>query len=201
MSDAGRDRQESQKTRGALLVLREIAPLVGVLAASVCVAGMLVAAGPVAAGDDDDVAEFDHQAHLARGVECGDCHTGVDEEDPRSRAGVPSIAICAELCHADFDDETRARLAESQNGRRMLTGVDDGVEPWWPRAYWLPDHVVFSHRRHVSIGEIDCAECHGDMESATTLPREPIEATVTMEGCTQCHEERGASNDCFRCHR
>ena len=141
----------------------------------------------------DPIADFNHRIHIESELECADCHVGVETA---ARAGVPSVEICAE-CHEDPEDS----MVRSENGKRILASVLEHEEMWWPSVYWLPDHVVFSHRRHVAIGEIDCKDCHGDMASATTLPSEAVHEILTMDGCLKCHERSGASLDCAACHR
>jgi len=185
---------------GGLRVVRDLAPLFGVAVVSVVLAGGFASAD-AARTDGPAVADFDHAAHLNRGVECADCHVGVEEDAMQARAGTPSIEICAELCHGDFDEETTANLAASELGRLMVEHVASGEELWWPQAYWLPHHVVFSHRRHVAIAELECADCHGEIASSSSLPREAATDVLTMDGCMRCHESHGASNDCFACHR
>jgi len=141
----------------------------------------------------DPVADFNHRIHIESELECADCHLGVETAAP---AGIPSITICAE-CHDDPEDP----MVRSDNGKHILAHVLKGEEPWWPSVHSLPDHVVFSHRRHFAIGRIDCKDCHGDMASATTLPGEPMHGILTMDGCLECHERTGASLDCAACHK
>jgi hypothetical protein len=64
----------------------------------------------------------------------------------------------------------------------------------------VDDHVYFSHRRHTTLAGIECAECHGNVESMTTPVVESYLPT-SMEGCIKCHEERGAATECVACHR
>ncbi|MHC4547608.1 MAG: cytochrome c3 family protein [Planctomycetota bacterium] len=142
---------------------------------------------------DTPVADINHAVHIARDLECVDCHVGVETH---AVAGVPSIAICAE-CHEDAEDA----IGGTENGKRILDHVVAKKELWWPQLYSLPDHVVFSHRRHVALGKIACETCHGDIASTTTLPEEPVPETLTMDGCMDCHARSGADQDCFACHK
>jgi hypothetical protein len=158
---------------------------------AVATAGALVAAGSRAG--DETVADINHAVHIERDLECIDCHTGVETH---AVAGVPSIAICTE-CHDDPEDA----IGKSRNGKLILSHIAAKEELWWPQLYWLPDHVVFSHKRHVALGEIPCERCHGDIAATTTLPETPVRATLTMDGCMECHEQSGADLDCFACHK
>jgi hypothetical protein len=161
-----------------------------VLLALVAAGGLVVA---TARPEEEPLADIDHAIHIARDLECVDCHVGARSH---ATAGVPSVSICAE-CHEDPEDG----MAQTENGKRILDHILRGEELWWPKLYHLPDHVVFSHRRHAELGEIACEQCHGEIAATTTLPHEPVESTLTMDGCMDCHERSGASLDCFACHK
>ena len=139
-------------------------------------------------------ADFNHARHIEFGVECAECHVGAEEQ---ARAGVVSITICTE-CH---EEDSIEDLGATPNARLIQEHIETGEQLWWPKLYTLPDHVVFSHRRHVIFGEVECATCHGDIAETTTLPSEPVWRTLTMDGCMECHERAGANLDCLACHR
>jgi hypothetical protein len=153
--------------------------------------GAFVAAGRPA--PESTVADINHSIHVERDLQCVDCHQGVES---RARAGVPGIAVCAE-CHDDPEDA----IGRTENGKSILDHIRRREELWWPELYALPDHVAFSHARHVAAGKIACARCHGDIAAATSLPGEPEGAALTMDGCMECHARSGASSDCCACHR
>ena len=70
----------------------------------------------------------------------------------------------------------------------------------WRRVTRVPPHVYFSHRRHVALGGIACADCHGAVaEAAVALTTAAV--SLDMASCMGCHAQRGASNDCNACHR
>jgi hypothetical protein len=146
----------------------------------------LVAAGGLAAAaakpEGERLAVINHAIHIARDLECVDCHLGVRSH---AAAGVPSVTICAE-CHDDPEDG----IAQTENGQRILDHILRGEELWWPKLYHLPDHVGFSHRRHAELGGIACDECHGDIAAATD--------------CRTCHTVIPHLDDggnCRRCQR
>ena len=62
----------------------------------------------------------------------------------------------------------------------------------WRRLYRVPSHVFFSHRRHVAMAGIVCAECHGPMEEQTRPPDRALVAH-DMDDCMECHERTKAS--------
>jgi len=172
-------------------VLQSLAPLALILLLAVAAASGFVAGGEDAV--DDPLADINHAIHIERDLECVDCHTGVEEHAP---AGVPGIKIC-EDCHDDPEDA----IGRTANGKWILDHIQRNEELWWPRLYALPDHVVFSHRRHVTLGGIACDRCHGNIASTTSLPDKPVRKTLTMDGCMDCHTRTGADLDCLACHK
>ena len=81
----------------------------------------------------------------------------------------------------------------------MINYIENEAEIPWKRVYEVPDHVYFSHRRHVIIGELSCELCHGKVEDQN----QPIASQyleTSMDNCMNCHEEYGTTNDCLACH-
>ncbi len=108
------------------------------------------------------------------------------------RATIPNIELCS-FCHEEAQTDSAAEAA-------LVEYVQAGEPIPWKKVYWVPEHVYFSHRRHTTIAGIDCAECHGVMEEKEQ-PVSRRAVPLTMEGCMDCHDEEGASNDCLLCHR
>lgn len=129
---------------------------------------------------------FNHAKHTV-GLTCVGCHGGVLTG---ARATLPSGAVCAK-CHASAPASiTQASWDAIQQ---------PGVPPWVP-ATRLPEHVMFSHRRHVAEGRLACESCHGDIGSRTSPPtRMPMR--IAMKTCLACHQQEGANEDCAGCHR
>ncbi len=133
---------------------------------------------------------YNHSIHVNDvDLECTECHTGVEN---RARATLPTIEIC-ETCHSEMNGETEAEAF-------VVAAVENSEEILWNRIYELPDHVYFSHRRHISLGKIECTQCHGDIQDFEMPPQIPYIAQ-TMEFCMDCHEEQKVNNDCLACHR
>lgn len=127
---------------------------------------------------------FDHARHQK--LTCAACHRGVKVA---ARATLPGPNVCAK-CHATAPAGVdSARWTDFQRA-----AVN------WIKLTRVPDHAMFSHQRHVTLGRLDCASCHGDIGRSTEPPaRAPIR--VDMESCRACHQQRGASEDCADCHR
>lgn len=133
---------------------------------------------------------FDHQKHVDEGMACTDCHSRAASA---AKAGHPLIKTCA-LCH----QEAKGESAEESKLREFIAA---GRQVPWVRVNKLAGHVYFSHEAHVTWGGMECAECHGDMKSRN----EPTVASqidhLDMRACMECHEQRGAMNDCITCHQ
>jgi hypothetical protein len=129
---------------------------------------------------------FSHGGHAA--LACTVCHKGADRA---IGAGIPSGTVCAG-CHATVPPGA----AESPAWNALLANGDVR----WHRVARLPDHTVFSHRRHVALAGLDCASCHADIgRRSASPPRPPVR--LDMSGCVSCHRREGASEDCAACHR
>jgi hypothetical protein len=134
---------------------------------------------------------YNHNIHIeGEGLECADCHAYAEE---LPSASLPSLEVCTE-CH---DEEG---LSESPEETILIEYITSEQEIPWQIVYDVPDHVYFSHRRHVSIGEMECIACHGNMAEMEEPPARPLQP-VTMDWCMDCHKESSVTNDCLTCHR
>lgn len=131
---------------------------------------------------------FNHKIHNESGLECENCHLfAFTRVDP----GIPRVNTCLE-CHEGNTAPPFDILEKySSNGGQIP----------WIRLYKLPRHVYFSHKRHAAIGKIVCKTCHGDVGEKELPLDKPIMATLNMDTCMECHEQRKVSNDCSACHR
>jgi mono/diheme cytochrome c family protein len=68
----------------------------------------------------------------------------------------------------------------------------------WIRIHNLPDHVYFNHSQHVSIGKVECQNCHGKVEEMEVVGQY---APLSMGWCVNCHrqtEVKFADNDYYQ---
>lgn len=134
--------------------------------------------------------QFNHAKHTGElGLDCSFCH---QYARTRAHSGLPDETTCA-ICHA-------APQGTSAEAARVTELVTAGESIQFNKLFRLADHVFYTHRRHVGVAELECAECHGDIASTTVPPERPL-VNVTMDFCMDCHRERGASLECNACHR
>lgn len=130
---------------------------------------------------------FNHATHTV-GLTCAACHSGVMTS---AKATLPPGATCAR-CHAS------APASVSQASWDAIQQT--AWPPAWVPVTRVPDHVMFSHRRHVALARLACESCHGDIGTRTAPPtRMPMRLEMTT--CLACHQKEGANEDCAGCHR
>ncbi len=128
---------------------------------------------------------FNHAKH--GGMACSVCHRGAEGA---ARAGIPQADTCLQ-CHA------AAPVAQAQG---PWDAAAKGARFPWVRVTRVPEHVYFSHRRHVGLARLDCKSCHANV-GARTAPPGRAPARLDMDSCLACHQREGASQDCAACHR
>jgi hypothetical protein len=121
--------------------------------------------------------EFDHRHHVRdAGIPCLYCHSSAEAS---STAGIPSAGLCMG-CHAQIWNQSP--LLEP-----VRRSYFSGLPIPWNRVHRLPDFVYFHHGIHVQNG-VDCAECHGRVD---TMARVQRVSPLTMGWCIDCHRARG----------
>lgn len=129
---------------------------------------------------------FNHARH--RSIACAACHRGAETS---ARAGIPQGGVCIK-CHATAPSAAGAAVLWPELVRGRPIG--------WLRVTRVPDHVMFSHRRHVTLGRLECAACHADIGARAAPPRRPPRR-LQMSSCIGCHRQVGVTEDCAACHR
>jgi len=132
---------------------------------------------------------FNHAKHVSNGVACADCHAGVQTQ---AKATLPSVDVCIS-CH-------QVALTNSAEEERVRTVAAAGQELNWVQLTQTAPHIFFSHRRHVAVAHLPCAECHGPMEQATKPPDRAFRV-FNMATCIGCHQQHRVNADCNDCHR
>lgn len=157
----------------------------GVMAAGV---GFLYSSGSSdSSGQDIQPVSFSHARHAGQlKVNCLYCHRFAAVS---AAAGVPSVQLCMS-CHRNLVEENAEAKTLSDYWNRQETIP-------WVRLQRLPDFVYFTHEMHLRTG-LHCADCHGHVERMSHTPRA---ASYEMGWCLTCHRQRGASRDCWVCHK
>lgn len=153
---------------------------------------VLLALGGLSArpGAVDQPIAFNHLKHTEElSLDCTFCHKYLETS---AHAGLPGAETCS-ICHSTVQ-------GTSEEAARVTALLEEGDALRFSKLFRLPDHVFYTHRRHVGIGELECRNCHGEIASTERPPARPL-VRVTMEFCIACHAERGVTNDCTACHR
>ncbi len=56
----------------------------------------------------------------------------------------------------------------------------------WIRIHNLPDHVYFNHAQHVTVGGVECQDCHGAIEEMEVVKQH---SPLSMGWCINCHRK------------
>lgn len=163
--------------RAALLSLLRLGAFLLGLAA---LAGMLQA-GALLAAPQQPIA-FNHQVHVKQ-MACVFCHRFYET---REFAGRPEVSRCM-LCHA-------YPVTKSPEAEKLREYAAKQQPIPWVRLTRLQPFVRFSHQRHVVVGKVDCASCHGGIAATTAPPSAPL-VTITMQLCLDCHTSRAVQLD------
>ena len=116
---------------------------------------------------------YSHKTHLARRLQCKDCHVN---PEPGELMTFPATAKCL-TCH--------------------VTIARGGAEIPWQRVYNVAAGIYWSHRPHLEA-KVTCTECHGNVASLDVMTR--LTNVTSMEGCITCHREKKAGTGCEFCH-
>ena len=131
---------------------------------------------------------FNHKKHIEQGLACDTCHQYYKTQ---TFSGIPDIAVCLE-CHKE-------PVTKSPEEEKIRQFAKRGEAIPWKQIYREPDHVFYSHRRHVVLGKIECQTCHGEIAQSERPPAKPS-VRMTMSWCMNCHAKHKVTNDCLACH-
>lgn len=134
---------------------------------------------------------FNHKVHVSAGLDCAMCHRYVREQ---AFATLPTLETCL-MCHS-------AKVSDSPEEAKIREFAEKNEPLRWVRLYRLsPDAAAFfSHKRHVTVGGIECAICHGPMAERTTPPTKAL-VSFSMDFCIDCHDRKKVATTCVNCHR
>jgi hypothetical protein len=148
--------------------------------------GALLLAGCSAeTGEEPKKVRFQHASHVARGLDCTDCHG-----DPKTavKVAMPTAESCRE-CH-DGKEKITADIAAA-----ISEYCERPADARHLRPQTYAD-IQFAHSFHAGRAAISCETCHGKIAAATPNP----EPSLAMTNCQSCHATRSVSGECATCH-
>ena len=135
---------------------------------------------------------FSHKIHAGdNSIDCNYCHSSARSS---KTSGIPSANVCMN-CHANITSGTTTGTAEIQKIYDAI-GYDPDTRSYiegyeqqpiqWVRIHNLPDLAYFNHSQHVTVGQLECQECHGAIEEMDVVKQS---SELTMGWCVECHRE------------
>ena len=147
---------------------------------------------------------FSHKIHAGENkVDCQYCHSSAKHS---KHSGIPSVNVCMN-CHQNIAEVAEGTEVEYDGVILRKNELDKEIQKiydaagWdaenleytgdtkpvkWIRLHNLPDHVNFVHAQHVTVGGINCKECHGPVEEMDEMYQY---SPLTMGWCIDCHRE------------
>ena len=129
---------------------------------------------------------FSHQLHAGvKAIDCRFCHPYVARS---IEPGLPPVEKCL-YCH-NYIIANHPEILKEHNYFNTNTPTP------WVKVFYLPEHVMFNHQRHIRK-EIACEACHGDVKQIARLKGKRFK----MGFCIECHRKRQVNLDCWlACH-
>ncbi len=147
---------------------------------------------------------FSHKIHSGENkIDCQYCHSSAKHS---KHSGIPSVNVCMN-CHKNIAEVAEGTEVEYNGIILRKNDLDKEIQKvydaagWdaenleytgetkpikWIRIHNLPDHVNFVHAQHVTVGGIDCKQCHGPVETMDEMYQY---SPLTMGWCIDCHRE------------
>ena len=104
----------------------------------------------------------------------------------KDNAGTPEYADRESRLEKDAtqaaEDQFAAIKASLTNDAKP--NIPGAIE--WIRLHNLPDHVYFNHAQHVTVGKVECQQCHGPVEKMEVVQQY---APLSMGWCINCHRQ------------
>ena len=143
---------------------------------------------------------FSHALHAGENeIDCNYCHSSARHS---KHSGIPSANVCMN-CHMyvdgseitdvtgnlKYDGEGSPEIAkiyaaigwDSENREYIEDYEEQPIK--WVRIHNLPDLVYFNHSQHVNVGQLECQECHGPVETMEEMYQY---SELTMGWCINC---------------
>lgn len=151
---------------------------------------------------------YSHKVHAGvNQVNCLYCHAGAEKS---RQAMIPSANVCMN-CHMQISEYTGTDKLITAEGRevngteeihklyeyagwdyeknaykRKANGEIDAKPIPWTKIHNLADHVYFNHSQHVSVGKVQCQQCHGNIQDMDEVYQF---SPLSMGWCINCHRQ------------
>lgn len=149
--------------------------------------------------------KFSHTLHVkTQKLKCVDCHAKAATSNSSADGLLPAPTTC-DACHGS----SHANLDDVKPGDEALgkceachLGYKDGDGNRVARVSIPRPNMVFSHQKHAARN-INCQQCHGDVEELELATRDQL---PRMRGCFGCHQASSAAaqgdakSACETCH-
>lgn len=140
--------------------------------------------------------KFSHKLHAGDNkISCNYCHSGVEKS---KHANIPSANVCMN-CHMyiqegpQYGKEEISKIYAALDYNPETRTYGPNQKPiQWIRVHSLPDHAYFNHSQHVAVGKIECASCHGAIDSMEVVKQH---SPLTMGWCIDCHRKTEVDKD------
>jgi hypothetical protein len=161
--------------------------------------------------------EFVHSIHVDQGIECTDCHAGIEKATTLTERHLPTTEKCKE-CHEDKTAPKPAAIAPriqfshaKHLGQTAVAGKCDTCHKKLPEmgeAPWSPpmDTCTACHKHQTDFNEGRCRPCHVDLKGyfperayahkGDWLRLHGPLARPSAESCASCHDQ----TYCAECH-
>ena len=130
--------------------------------------------------EPDQPIKFSHMVHATENqIDCNYCHHTASHS---KSAGFPDTELCMN-CHIIVREGANSGRYEIS---KLIHSHETGAPIEWIRIHNLQDHAFFSHAQHVTVGGLDCQECHGPVEETHRVSQV---SDLSMGWCINCHRD------------
>jgi cytochrome c551/c552 len=121
---------------------------------------------------------FSHKIHAGQNqIDCQYCHFTADKS---MHGGIPPVQVCMN-CHNQVREGT---ITGTEEIDKIHAAWNEGKPIEWIKVHNLADHAYFNHAQHVTVGKVECAECHGPVEKMDVVMQVN---DLGMGWCIDCH--------------
>jgi cytochrome c7-like protein len=118
---------------------------------------------------------FSHKTHLAKKLECRECHVGIEASKAVSKELFTDMDACTK-CHAAKGAKTDCATCHKESAELVAAGKGQYWMPMNHGKTWPSEHGAVARREHPTVRAEQCSLCHGTKDGPVS--------------CAQCHTTR-----------